>query len=59
VSPPWCPAHPVHPATGVRERAPSPAQPLPLADASDIGIALTAEELAEFDGRFLPDSTER
>lgn len=43
----------------MRERAPSPAQPLPLADASDIGIALTAEELAEFDGRFLPDSTER
>ena len=34
-------------------------EPLPLADPSDIGIALTAEELAEFDGRFLPDSTER
>jgi len=34
-------------------------EPLPLADASDVGIALTAEELAEFDGRFLPDSTER
>ena len=32
---------------------------LPLADAdSDSMIALTAEELAEFDGRLLPDSTE-
>ena len=56
MSPALCPAHP---ATGVRERGPSLAQPLPLADASDVGIALTAEELAEFDGRFLPDSTER
>jgi len=34
-------------------------EPLPLADPNDVGIALTAEELAEFDGRFLPDSTER
>jgi len=34
-------------------------EPLPLADAADVGIALTAEELAEFDGRFLPDSIER
>ena len=34
-------------------------EPLPLADAAEVGIALTAEELAEFDGRFLPDSTER
>ena len=33
-------------------------EPLPLGDAS-AGLSLTAEELAEFDGRFLPDSTER
>lgn len=32
---------------------------LPLADANDVGIALTSEELAEFDGRYLPDSTDR
>jgi predicted heme/steroid binding protein len=33
-------------------------EPLPLADASR-GLALTLEELAEFDGRPLPDSDER
>lgn len=32
-------------------------EPLPMADASR-GLALTLEELAEFDGRPLPDSTE-
>ena len=32
-------------------------EPLPLADAS-LGLALTLDELAEFDGRDLPDSTE-
>ena len=26
---------------------------------SDVNITLTAKELAEFDGHFLPDSTER
>lgn len=33
-------------------------EPLPLGDAS-AGLSLTAEELAEFDGRLLPDSSER
>lgn len=33
---------------------------LPLADANDVGMhSLTSEELAEFDGRYLPDSPER
>ena len=33
-------------------------EPLPLGDAS-AGLSLTIEELAEYDGRLLPDSTER
>lgn len=33
-------------------------EPLPLADAS-LGLSITLEELAEYDGRLLPDSSER
>lgn len=33
-------------------------EPLPLADAS-LGLGITLEELAEYDGRMLPDSSER
>ena len=39
-------------------RAPLMPQPLPLADAS-MGISLTPDELSEYDGRFLTDSSER